>query len=352
MPISILPKATDIGSIGGTATDQRWNTIELSNGMYTGSGIGVFYSGGVWKYSNDGGTPHNLINGNDVTAYRLDQFATPADNTTNDATVTYHGLLPKLSGLSNQYLSGAGTWVTVSGGGDMFVATYDTNSDGRVNAADTSTDADNLGGVPAGSYLRKDATVTITTAQRWADNISAYFGTDLDTYVRYNTSTGMEIRSQSLAGNGNITIDADKNSGVIRICAKNAGGITLEGAVFDPDGENLKTDFNTIRSRAGVAVANTGIIDTNIPYDRPGTLYIRVPGHGTNGNGVIYTFGCNLALTDGLTRQAGDGAKYTVTQGNAGTINVYRNVGTNTLYIENQTGGIKTIYWSCDRLAL
>src|SRR5690606_14807550 len=47
---------------------------------------------------------------------RLDQLALPDDNTYLNATVSTHGLLPKLSGSTGQFLRGDGTWATPDGG--------------------------------------------------------------------------------------------------------------------------------------------------------------------------------------------------------------------------------------------
>jgi hypothetical protein len=46
----------------------------------------------------------------------LDTLSAPTDVTTLNATDQAHGLLPKLSGDANQFLSGAGTWATPAGG--------------------------------------------------------------------------------------------------------------------------------------------------------------------------------------------------------------------------------------------
>jgi hypothetical protein len=48
---------------------------------------------------------------------KLDEFATPDDNTNLNATTTYHGLLPKLSGVASEYLDGGGGWSTPPSGG-------------------------------------------------------------------------------------------------------------------------------------------------------------------------------------------------------------------------------------------
>lgn len=47
---------------------------------------------------------------------KLDDLATPDDNTDLDATDSVHGLLPKLSGDDTQFLDGTGNWTTPAGG--------------------------------------------------------------------------------------------------------------------------------------------------------------------------------------------------------------------------------------------
>lgn len=54
-----------------------------------------------------------------VGAVKLDDLATPDDNTTLDASTSVHGLCPKLSNNAAQFLNGVGSWVTPAGGGDV-----------------------------------------------------------------------------------------------------------------------------------------------------------------------------------------------------------------------------------------
>jgi hypothetical protein len=50
-----------------------------------------------------------------ITSTKLDDLAAPDDNTDLNASATRHGLLRKLSNVASQYLSGAGTWTMPSG---------------------------------------------------------------------------------------------------------------------------------------------------------------------------------------------------------------------------------------------
>jgi len=48
---------------------------------------------------------------------KLDELGAPTDVTTLNASTSAHGLLPKLSNVATQYLSGQGTWTAPAGGG-------------------------------------------------------------------------------------------------------------------------------------------------------------------------------------------------------------------------------------------
>lgn len=83
-------------------------------------------------------------------ALKLDDLATPDDNTDLNATTVHHGLLPKLSGDANQALKGDGTWATVASGSpdpvvvseaysvDFFPATAFSNNDYTLIASSTA----------------------------------------------------------------------------------------------------------------------------------------------------------------------------------------------------------------------
>jgi len=53
-----------------------------------------------------------------VTATKLDDFATPDDNTDLDATTSVHGLLPKLGGGTTNFLRADGTWAATPASGE------------------------------------------------------------------------------------------------------------------------------------------------------------------------------------------------------------------------------------------
>lgn len=68
--------------------------------------------------SLDGLDQQVKINASDIITLggkKLDEWATPTDVTTLNATTGYHGLLPKLSGVSSEFLNGNGAWVAPIG---------------------------------------------------------------------------------------------------------------------------------------------------------------------------------------------------------------------------------------------
>ena len=54
----------------------------------------------------------DIARDSEITATKLDDFATPDDNTDLNATTSYHGLLPKLDGNTTHYLNGNGSWAS------------------------------------------------------------------------------------------------------------------------------------------------------------------------------------------------------------------------------------------------
>lgn len=135
------------------------------------------------------------------------------DVTTNNASTLKHGFLPKLDNNSSHFLDGTGAWSTPAGGGgggsgDMSKSTYDTNNNGKVDAAE---DSDKLGGVAAASYVTKTGAETLTNKTLTAPAISS--------------PTGL-VKADVGLGNVDNTSDATKNSATA----------TLTNKTFDAEG--------------------------------------------------------------------------------------------------------------------
>lgn len=58
----------------------------------------------------------NNVENTAISTYKLDDLASPEDNTDLNASTSAHGLLPKLSNVSTEFLNGQGSWATPAGG--------------------------------------------------------------------------------------------------------------------------------------------------------------------------------------------------------------------------------------------
>lgn len=87
------------------------------------SGTGTEFMSGLGTWATPaGGSSTDLIEHNHSSSdtggiLRLDTISAPTDVTTLNSTTDAHGLFPKLSGSSDQYVNGKGEWATVTGGG-------------------------------------------------------------------------------------------------------------------------------------------------------------------------------------------------------------------------------------------
>lgn len=79
----------------------------------------------------------HLSGGSD--AIKLDDLATPDDNTDLNASAARHGLLPKLSGSASDFLKGDGTWGTGSGGWATGLIATTTASTTNITSSVTET---------------------------------------------------------------------------------------------------------------------------------------------------------------------------------------------------------------------
>lgn len=80
-------------------------------------------------------------------AIKLDELAAPTDITTLNASITTHGLLPKLPNNAAQYLNGVGGWATPGGGSDPW--TYATLAVDFTTTSATAVDVTGLAFTPA-----------------------------------------------------------------------------------------------------------------------------------------------------------------------------------------------------------
>jgi hypothetical protein len=111
--VTITPNGSETvnGSSDIVLDEQYESTIIYSDGanwmqLATGGGGGA--SSDLIEHAHTGSTDGGLL--------RIDTIAAPTDTTVNNSSTDAHGLLPKLSGTATEYMNGAGSWSTPSGG--------------------------------------------------------------------------------------------------------------------------------------------------------------------------------------------------------------------------------------------
>lgn len=68
----------------------------------------------------------------------LDLLSPPSDILTGNVSMSAHGLTPKLSGVTTEFLSGGGTWLTPAGGGGSHASTHQNSGSDEVSVAGLS----------------------------------------------------------------------------------------------------------------------------------------------------------------------------------------------------------------------
>ena len=131
------------------------------------SGTLTYEHGQGWKLilasgveSTSFSTLHQLTHNEGGTdALKLDDLATPDDNTDLDATITEHGLLPKLSNVVTEFLDGTGAYSVPASGGSV-VATQEFRLCGTT--ADPVLDTSNINTLYFSGMHGRDAGGSIT----------------------------------------------------------------------------------------------------------------------------------------------------------------------------------------------
>lgn len=142
-------------------------------------------------------------------AIKLDDLATPDDNTDLNASVSRHGLLPKLSGATNQFLRGDGTWVNPS-----MVASGAPTTFTSIQTADF-----NIGSATGYMWLVDDSAASVDAtllAQSNGGNWSAYDHFWISKVGGANTSRLMRDSGVSIIdGLDGVPVDITLNPGTV-----------------------------------------------------------------------------------------------------------------------------------------
>lgn len=127
-----LYAVTDEGLIQERSTGAAWEAYSsaagsgdvTASGTLTASRLMVGAGTTIISALGSLGTTTTLLHGNAAGAPTfgavVEADITLADNTTNNAATTKHGLLKKLSNVATEYMDGTGAWSTPAGGGGGF----------------------------------------------------------------------------------------------------------------------------------------------------------------------------------------------------------------------------------------
>lgn len=114
-------------------------------------------------------------------AVKLDELAAPTDITTLNASISAHGLLPKLSGSAAQFLDGTGAWSAASA--------TDTNAIHKNVAAEISTITEKTAPVAADLLIIEDSAASNAKKRVQVTNLLPQYGRDFQQAASEGTST-------------------------------------------------------------------------------------------------------------------------------------------------------------------
>ncbi len=192
-------------------------------------------------------------------AIKLDDLASPDDNTDLDVSTAKHGLCPKAPSDITKFLRGDGVWGIA---GDMLKSVYDPNNDGVV------TDSEKLSGRPASREVDPDTIILRDDVGR-AKAADPFNDTDIATKKYVDTHSDM-LKS---------------------VYDKNGNGIVDNSETLDGKQANVAVSPNTIilRDGSGRAKAADPFNDTDIAtkkyVDTHSDMLKSV--YDKNGNGIV-----------------------------------------------------------------
>jgi len=243
---------------------------------------------------------------------KLDDLGAPDDNTDLDASSSAHGLMPKLSGNSGEYLDGTGAWVSA-------VADDYTDADAVAAIAAVLDDTNGISLAYSGGVL----TATVNLKAAGLTSIQGELSTDANgVYVKLGTTA-----STAAAGDDSRIPTQDENDA---LAGSNGTPSAANPYVTDDDPRVPTTDENDALAGTGTPSAANPYVsddDSRIPtQDEKDAL----GGTGTPASGNAFV------TEDTLTDHAGSGAP---TEGHT----VPFQMGSNARFIETQTGGMQGV---------
>ncbi len=201
--VTITPDGTETinGSSDAVLDEQFESAIIFSNGasdwMLLATGGGGGSSSDLIEHTHTGSTDGGLL--------RLDTIAAPTDVTTRNSSTDAHGLLPKLDGVSTNFLNGTGTWSAPAGGSsDITEHTHADSDTGGLIRLDTITAPTDSTSLNASTDLhgllpKLSGTVTEFMNGQGAWSVPSGSSTDLAEHNHSTSDTGGLIRLDTIS---------------------------------------------------------------------------------------------------------------------------------------------------------
>ena len=209
------------------------------------------------------------------------------DITSNNASISKHGFMPKLSDVSDEFLNGKGVWTTISAGVSGVVEVPFT-SQTSVNIVH------NLGAYPVVQVLDSSGDLFVP--------LSVEHNTDNDFTVTFSTSETGTILYMStaggIAGGGDVVgSGVGVDNAIVRL--NGTGGTTIQGSLATVDDDGLI-------SGSGLVASNVATISDNIVHTGYGAQFncttgdsvieLTLTGGSSTGSGSNYTFGYEFTV--------------------------------------------------------
>lgn len=244
---------------------------------------------------------HSSVQGN-----RLDEMAVCTDITTNNATTSYHGLLPKLSGVVTEFLNGNGSFSVPAGGGDVVKVGTPVNNQIGVWTGDGTIEGDAgltwdsatttlavVGGITVtGNVDGRDISADGTKL----DFITITQAVDLDTLESDVTTNNAKVTNATHTGDvtGSTTLTIDNDAVTYAKMQNVVGNNVILGnnvGAGGPVDELTASEVRTIINVADGATANSS----------DATLLARANHTGTQTASTISDFDTEVANNTDVT---------------------------------------------------
>lgn len=234
-----------------------------------------------------------------------DATISTTDITTNNATSSKHGFLPKLSNVSTEVLSGIGTWITPSGSGDMILANSQTIT-GAKTFNDTKFLLRNVANTFNGSFVNTNTADRVYTLKDASGTLA--FTTDI-TGTNSGTNTGDQTSVSGNAGTATTletprTINGTSFNGSANIIVsgstEGASIVTASAGINTTETIIVKTPaLPANRLVVGSVVRVTLIGSCTSTAANVSTFKIRIGTNGTTADGVMQSAATSVAATSG-----------------------------------------------------